>query len=132
MKKENITIEEVEKILDEAFKDGKLNKSKLTVDFMDAFVGFKHKEDIDEWTDKCLAIPMVKRKIGGRYVDTKDAKKIREYFLEKYYPEYTEEGIKKAKAEKKANAEKAKEEKERLSKLTPEEKFRAKMEQYKK
>lgn len=132
MKKEISTIEDVERILGEAIKDGKLNKSKLTIDFMDAFVGFKHKEDIDEWVEKCISIPMEKRNIGGHSVEIKDVKKIREYFLEKYYPEYTEEGIKKAKAEKKAQAEKEKAEKERLSKLTPDEKFRAKMEQYKK
>lgn len=131
MKKEISTVEEVDKILDEIIKDGKLNKAKLTVDFMDAFVGLKHKDDIDEWTEKCLDIPMKERTIGSNNVDARDAKVIRKYFIEKYYPEYTEEAIKKAKEEKRAIAKAEKAEKERLSKLSTADKFRAKMEKYK-
>ena len=113
----------------ESFKAGKLSKTNLTIDFMDAYVAKFQPEKIDEWIKKCVSIPMVKRKIGGNEKEVKDSKAIREYFIATFFPEQTEEAKKAAKEAANKAREAAKAAKEAEKKLSPADLLRKKMEE---
>lgn len=106
--------------------EGKLSKTKITVDWMDAYVAKLAPKTVDEYIKKCLSIPPVKRTIKGKETEYIDSKAIRAYFFETYFKDIDE----KAKAYKKKSAEQAK--KEKLRTATPEEKFIIKMVELKK
>ena len=100
----------------------KINKTILTLDWMDSYVAKLCPEKIDEYAKKCASFEI---KADGK--DSKkriDIKGIREYFIAEFFPTLTDEAIAQKKAAQKAEAEakKAKEEK-----LTPEQQIAKKL-----
>ena len=126
MAKKKITREEIEAVIEE-IKSGKLNKTKLTIDFMDSYVAKVHPEKIDEWIKNCLSIPEKSKKIGGKEKLSKDVQEIRKYFIATFFPEQTEEAkeAEKERAKKEREAKKAAQEAKKN--LSPEELFRQRM-----
>lgn len=130
MAKKEFSVEAFTAFIEEVEEKKALNKTKLTIDFMDAFVGMMHPEDIDTWVEKCLSFPAITRKIGGKEREMKDDVSVRAYFIATYFPNYTEAALEAAKAAAKAAKDAAKAEKEMFDKMTPAEQFRYKMEKF--
>ena len=126
---------------------GGFNKTAMTLDWMDNYVAKVEPETSEEWMDMCLNIPLktLKDKDGNDKTRTvkndgtektveeqrKDIGVIREKFIAKYFPNQTDEAIEKRKEEEKKRKEKEKAEKEEMKNLSPEERFRKKMEKLK-
>lgn len=122
------------------FAEGKLKRSSISIEMMDAYVAICKTDDIEEWIEFCLGVnPITVRSkrtaeaqanSSDKVETRKNIQIIREHFLQKYFYDKSEKGLneaaKRAEAEKRAE----REEKERLANLSPEEKFRLKMQKY--
>lgn len=114
----------------EAFeKAGKPNLTTMSVDWCDKYVAKAHPEDLEEYTKACLSIPQKERLNNS---PAKNVKAIRNYVIEHYFPQWTEEALKKAKQEKKEKREAEKAEKEKLKSQSLEEQLKARLEALKK
>lgn len=75
------------------------NHTFWSFDTMDAYVMYKHPEQLDEWLDIAFSVPKTKDCNGA---ERSDIKEVRRIFVEKYFPEHTEEAIKARKEAEKA------------------------------
>lgn len=128
-KNEYLEKQEVTKFFEE-FENGEKKRSDITLELMNAYVGYFHEEQIEEWVTACLSFADISYMKKGEKATRKDVKSVREYFLKQYFYDKSEEGIKKAEEEQKAKKEEEQKEKERIAQMTPEEKFREKMRRY--
>ena len=121
----DISREKLQADIDEFTTKGKINKSTLTLDWMDNYVAKFHPEDIEKYIKSCAKIPNLKKKNDkGEVVDVKT---VREKFVKEYFKEFTDEAIEEKKKEKKAEKEAKKAEKERLKTLSVEEQLTYRM-----
>lgn len=113
----------------EAFRNGskKFTLTNMTVEWMDNYVAKLYPDTIDEWIKKCIAIPLVDRKINGTNTKVKDAQTLRKIFVSLYFHEQSEEAKEAEKARVKAEKARLKAEKEAFENLSPEEQFRLRM-----
>lgn len=132
MPKKEYTREQIaEDIVNFTSDNQKFSKSTMTIDWMDTYVAKFQPDKVEDWIKTCLSIPMVDRKIGGKEKSAKNVKAIRNKFLEMFFPDYSDEALKKKKEAEKAKKQAKRAEKEAEKNLTPEEKFRKKMESLK-
>ena len=104
---------ELQATAEEFIKNEKINKTILSLDWMDAYVAKLHPDKIEEYAKKCASF---ETKTGEK--DNKkriDIKEIRKYFISEFFPDLTEEAIEKRKAEAKAKKEAEKAKKEELT-----------------
>lgn len=134
------TKRDVQDFFDE-FKKEKSEKTKsdISIELMDAYVAMFQPADIDEWIATCLSFSNVElndkngnplKDDKGNVKERKDIASIREHFLQKYFFDKSEAGIRAAKSRKEAEKERKKADKKAFDNMTPEEKFRYKMQQY--
>lgn len=115
----------------------------LSIDLMDMWVAVNHPETIDKWVEECSKfedIPLngknengetvQKKAKDGTPITRKDRKSIMKYFLETYdeFKEYTDEAREERKNKKTSKWEEKQRENERIRAMTPEERFKEKME----
>lgn len=112
------TKEELEAEIKKFQEEMKINKTKLSLNWMDSYVLTFFPEKAKEWGNKCAAIPKAIRKNGK---EAKNVERVREAFIKEFFPDYTDEAIKKRKEEKIAKRKAEKEEKEHFKSLSPEE-----------
>lgn len=106
----------------EFISNEKINKTILTLDWMDSYVAKLCPEKIDEYAKKCASFEI---KADGK--DSKkriDIKGIREYFIAEFFPTLTDEAIAQRKAAAKAEEEAKK---ANAEKLTPEQQIAKKL-----
>lgn len=119
------------------YKDGepfKINKTTLSIPWMDAYVVKFHPEKKEEWANFCASIPPVPKKQKSKdekgeeiFIIMKDnedneitipqIKTIRDKFITDFFPDFTDEAIearKKAKKEAKAKKEQEKEARKKM------------------
>jgi len=125
----DIPQEELQATVDKFKKDGKLNKTTLSLVWMDNYVAKFHPEKIDEWATKCALIPKKTRKKDGLAV--KDVEAVRNIFIKDYFPDYTDDAIKDRKAADKAKKEAEKAEQERINNLPLEEQLKLRLQKLK-
>ena len=105
---------------------GKLNKTTLSLAWMDSYVAKLFPDRITEYAKACAELPTVKQertKADGtkQDVEVKDIEGVRKVFLKMFFPDFTEDAIKERNAEKKAQREAEKAEKKRREALPLEE-----------
>ena len=113
---------ELQEKAQEFISNGKINKTILTLDWMDSYVAKLCPEKIDEYAKKCASFEI---KADGK--DSKkriDIKGIREYFIAEFFPTLTDEAIAQRKAAAKAEEEAKK---ANAEKLTPEQQIAKKL-----
>lgn len=129
MKDRNIAKEKLEADVKKFLEDKKLNKTTLSLDWMDNYVAKFHPEKIVEWAKKCASIPKKARVNDGKLV--KDIEAVRTAFIAEYFPDFTEQAIKDRKAKELAEKEAKKAENERIKNLPLEERLRLELEKLK-
>ncbi len=113
---------ELQEKAEEFIKAEKINKTILTLDWMDSYVAKLFPEKIEEYAKKCATF---ETKADGK--DSKkriDIKSIREYFIQEFFPSLTDEAIAARKAAKKAEEEAKK---AKAETLTPEQQIAKKL-----
>lgn len=113
---------ELQEKAQEFISNEKINKTILTLDWMDSYVAKLCPEKIDEYAKKCASFEI---KADGK--DSKkriDIKGIREYFIAEFFPTLTDEAIAQRKAAAKAEEEAKK---ANAEKLTPEQQIAKKL-----
>lgn len=113
---------ELEAQVKEFLEKNKINKTMLTLDWMDSYVAKFHPEKIEEYAKKCASFLTKKGELDEKM--RVDIKAIREYFIAEFLPALTDEAILKRKIEEKK---KALEEKMKEKKLSPEEIIKQKL-----
>jgi len=127
--RKNIAKEILEADVKKFLEDKKLNKTTLSLDWMDNYVAKFHPEKIVEWAKKSASIPKKAREKDGKLV--KDIETVRTAFIAEFFPDFTEEAIKERKAKEQAEKEAKKAEKERINALPLEERLRLELEKLK-
>ena len=125
-KEKKYTKAELEAKAKEFLEKGKLNKTTLSLAWMDSYVAKLFPDRITEYVKACAELPTVNQKRtkadGTKQdVEVKDIEGVRKVFIEKFFPDFTEEAIEKRKAEEKAQREAKKAEKKRREALPLEE-----------
>lgn len=118
------------------------DRTKLSIDLMDMWVAVNHPETIDEWVRKCSEcedkILKTKNENGeevprtdkdGNPITRKDRKAIIKHFLESYkeFEEYTDKARQERRENSKSEWQRKIEENNRIRNMTPEERFKEKM-----
>lgn len=124
MAKKVFTKESIQADIDKFIEDGQFNKTTVSMDWMDAYVAKFQPADIATYVKDCLAIPAITTSNGK---ERKDTKGVREYFMKKYFPDYTDEAVEARKAEAKKKREEELAEKKRLENASLEEQLIAKL-----
>lgn len=126
MAEKNIAKAELKKAVALFNKAGQIDKTVLTIDWMDNYVAKFHPEKLEEYAKKCASIPPITVNLTASEKTRQkvDIKKVREYFIGEFFPELTDEKVKERKKAEKASKKKKKEEKKKLS---PEEKILEKL-----
>ena len=109
-------------------KQDKINKTMLSLDWMDNYVAKVCPEKIEEYIKACAKIKKRPDKNGEM---RKDVSGVRDFFIETFLPDLTDDAIKARKEAKKAAKEAEKEEKKRFAELPLEDQLRAKLESLK-
>ena len=108
-------------------------KTKMSIDWMDAYVAYNHPDKVEEWITACLKFEAKKQDYkaedGTRTREMRDVKAVRDYFIATFFQDKTKEAIEAQKEKEKEERRKRKEEKEARKAMTAEEKLRDKFKQ---
>lgn len=124
MGKKVFTKEAIQADIEKFVADEQFNKTTVSLDWMDNYVVMFKPEDMETYANDCALMPTKEAKNG---VKRPDVVAVRKYFMEKYFPEYTDEAVAKRKDEAKKKREAEQAEAKRLKGASKQEQILAKL-----